>query len=261
MSISAIEEDFHRTVSEKVRLVPEGTDRFRVFTPFQFEDRDHLAVILKRDQGAWAISDEGHTFMHLTYDLNERDLSKGTRAKIIGNALDAFAVQDRDGELIRPVAGERFGDALYDFVQAVLRVSDVNYLSRERVRSTFLEDFRTFVSERVPEGRRTFSWHDPEHDHAANYVVDCRINQLPRPLLVFALPNDDKVRDSTISLLQFERWKMSFRSIGIFEDQEQVNRKVLARFSDTCEKQFSSLDANKDRIAKYLDDLLEGSAA
>jgi hypothetical protein len=38
--------------------------------------------------------------------------------------------------------------------------------------------------------------------------------------------------------------------------REQVNRKVLARFSDVCEKQFSSLSANKDRISRYIEELL-----
>ena len=70
--------------------------------------------------------------------------------------------------------------------------------------------------------------------------------------MVFALPSDDRVRDATISMQKFELWHIPHRSLAIFEDQEEVNRKVLARFSDTCEKQFSSLGANKDRIATYL---------
>ena len=43
MSIENIERDFHDKVCAKVRLVPEGMGRFRVFTPFLFEDGDHLS--------------------------------------------------------------------------------------------------------------------------------------------------------------------------------------------------------------------------
>jgi hypothetical protein len=254
MSVETIERDFKQKVCERLRLASEGVERYRVFTPFMFEDGDHLAIVLKRENGRWLLSDEGHTYMHLTYDLDERDLRGGTRQRIITNALTAFSVDDREGELVLPIPGERYGDALYSFVQALLKISDVSYLSRERVRSTFLEDFRTFMEEHVPEQRRSFDWRDAAHDPEGKYLVDCRVNGMARPLFVYALPGDDKVRDATIGMLQFERWGSRFHTVGIFEDQEEVNRKVLARFSDVCEKQFSSLASNRDRIARYLEE-------
>jgi hypothetical protein len=261
MTMEAIEQQFRDKVSAKVRLFAEGENRFRVSTPFQFEDRDHLAVVLKKEAGAWCLTDEGHTYMHLTYDIFEKDLQRGTRAKVISNALDAFSVQDREGELRLPIPDGRYGDALFDFVQALLKITDVAYLNRERVRSTFIDDFRALMEENIPAHRRAFDWHDEGHDPAGNYVVDCRINGMPKPLYVFALPSDDRVNVATIALLRFERWGQSFRSLGIFEDQEQTSRKAVARFSDVCEKQFSSLSANKDRIAKFLTDVIgEGTS-
>jgi hypothetical protein len=254
MTIETIERDFREKVCEKLKITSEGIDRYRVFTPFIFEDGDHLSIILKRENGGWLLSDEGHTYMHLTYDLDEKDLQRGTRQKIITNALSIFSVQDREGELIISIYDERYGDALYSFVQALLRITDVTYLSRERVRSTFMDDFRAFMEETVPVNRREFDWHDLQHDPTGKYLIDCRINGMTRPLFVQALPNDDKTRDATITLLQFEKWGAPFRSLAIFEDQEEINRKVLARYSDVCEKQFSSLGANRDRIKRFIEE-------
>ena len=256
MSLDTIERDFREKVCAKVRLAHEGVNRFRVFTPFLFEDGDHLSIVLKQDRGNWLLSDEGHTYMHLTYDLEEKDLQKGTRQKIISNALSTFSVEDREGELLLPIREEQYGDALFSFSQALLKITDVSYLTRERVRSTFMEDFRALMTESVPEGRYTFDWHDPALDPQGMYSVDCRINGMPRPVFVYALPSDDRTRDATISLLQFEKWGAPCRSLAIFEDQENINRKVLARFSDVCEKQYSSMGANRPRISNYLKELM-----
>lgn len=257
MELDSIIKDFKAKVCEQLRVVPEGMERFRVFTPFLFEDGDHLAIVLKKDAGGWLLSDEGHTYMHLTYDLEEKDFGKGTRQKIISNALSAFMVADRSGELVSTISNGQFGDSLYSFIQAVLKISDVTFLSRERVRSTFMEDFRQLIETHVPEESRAFDWHDPNNDPEGLYSVDCKVERLGRPpLLVYALPADERVSAATISLLQFERWGLEYLGVGVFENQEEVNRKVLARFSDVSDKQFSNLATNRDRLSRYLSENL-----
>ncbi|MDQ7794946.1 MAG: DUF1828 domain-containing protein [bacterium] len=223
-----------------------------MLTPFIFDDGDHLTIVLKRKNGQWVLSDEGHTYMHLSYELDERDLHRGTRQKIITNVLSTFHIDDLEGELVLPIENARYGDALYDFVQGLLKISDVTYLSRERIRSTYLEDFHLFIAETIPESKREFNWHHPERDPHGRYEVDCRINHGVRPVFVFALGTDGRTLDATIAILQFERWGLDFHSVGIFEDQEAINRKVLARLSDVCGKLFSGLDGNRPRIASHL---------
>ena len=110
---------------------------------------------------------------------------------------------------------------------------------------------RAFMERTVP------ATDDPSIERqATRRQVLTAVNSLARPIMAFAVPGDDRARDATISLLQFERWAVPHRSVGIFEDQEEINRKVLARFSDVCEKQFSSLGANKDRIESYIHDAM-----
>ncbi len=256
MTIASVEQQFREKVSKEIRLAQEGVERFRVFTPFLFDDGDRLAIVLKKEGDRWVLSDEAHTYMHLTYAVDEKDLQRGTRQKIISNVLSTFQIHDRDGELVLAVPEEQYGDALYSFVQALLKITDVTYLTRERVRSTFMEDLQRLLSETVPEDRRAFDWHHPQYDPQGMYLVDCRINGSARPTFVYGLPNDGKTRDSTIALLQFEKWGLDFRSMAIFEDQEAINRKVLARFTDVCEKQFSSLGSNRDRITRFLEESL-----
>jgi len=260
MNPEIIIEEFRQKICSEIQLLPEGLNRYRVFTPFQFDDGDHFVIVLKKQNDNWILTDEGHTYMHLTYsDLDEKDLTRGTRGKIIENTLSMFSMKDEEGELTLKIHENEYGDALYSFIQGLAKISDVTYLARERVASTFMEDLYGYLNETVLKQRRTFDWHDPVHDPDAKYVVDCRINGIQNPIFIFGLLNDDKVLNTTINILRYKQWGLRFTSIGIFEDQTEISRKPLAKLSDVIDKQFSNLYGNRDGIKSYLDALMAES--
>jgi len=253
---NSIEKEFTEKVCKQIRLHEQGSNRYRVFSPFRFDDGDHLVITLEKEINDWYLTDLGHTYMHITYDIDENKLHEGTRQEIISSTLDAFGIEDIEGELRVPIEDEKFGNALYDFIQGILRINDVKYLTREMVVSTFMDDFRSFFKKEIPEQKREFEWNHRQYDPNASYPADCRISDNGKPLMVFALHNDTKTRDATITLHQYEKWGLEFQSLSIFENQEEINRKVLARYSDVSNKMFSNLNANQERIHDYINKVL-----
>ncbi len=142
MSVKTIEKDFIDSVSTEIELLDDGKDRFFVSTPFHFNDGDQLVIVFKKMGNRWVLSDEAHTFMHLTYYMDEKSLNSESRQKIILKALSMFEVKNYNGELVMDVSHGDYGEALFDFIQALLKIIDVTYLSRENVKSTFKDDFR-----------------------------------------------------------------------------------------------------------------------
>ena len=71
MNTESIQKSFKESVAESVKLFPKENNKYQIFTPFHFDDRDHFVVILKTDGlGNWIITDEGHTYMHMSYDTD-----------------------------------------------------------------------------------------------------------------------------------------------------------------------------------------------
>ena len=85
--------------------------------------------------------------------------------------------------------------------QGLLKITDITYLSRERVRSTFMEDFKMFVTAEIPKERLKFDYSDSSHDPEGKYLVDCRVNGMQKPLFIYAIANDDKCREDRKSVV------------------------------------------------------------
>jgi len=242
-------------LAASIALNPRGLGEYDLDTPFQFTDGDHYVIRLRETgDGGYELRDAGHTFMHLSYfDI---DLDTPIRQRIIENALARARVTNDEGELRLQVSEEQIAEGLFSFVQAITQVSDVEYLKREYARSTFLDDLRKALEEMVPPVVRAFDWHDEERDPEGKYPVDCRVEGPTRPLFVFGILNDDHCRDATITIGHFLQYYGPFGSMAVHQNQEAINRRVLARFSDVVGKQFSSLAGNEAQVGAYIEDFL-----
>ena len=251
---------FKKSACGEIDLASSGINRYLVHVPFTFTDGDHYVVILKQEGEKWVLSDDGHTFMHLSYELREMEFEEGNRRKIIDEVLSSYQIENKDGELVLTIPLGRYGDALFTFVQAITRITDITFLDRETVKNTFREDFNKLVSEKGKEAgiqNITLGYTHPVNDPQGKYPVDARLNGVTsQQVLVFAVGNDAHCQTATIILHQWEKWDEQFYSIAVFRDQTEINRQYLARFSDVLGRQLPSLVSAKDRLQRVFTDLL-----
>lgn len=228
-------------------------DESRVFAPFTFPDGDQLVIRARQlPEGGLEWTDVGHTFMHLSYWMDVETLGKGARGRLLDQTIGRFGAQDRDGELVLPTNGDDLGSSFLRFAQFLTHVADLDYLTQDRVRSTFADDFNALLDAAFA-GRAQFDYVDQERDPKGHYKIDCLINSSERPIAVFAVPGDDRCRDATITVQKFREWDLPLFFTAVFADLEQINRRVLARFVDASDKQFSSLAGNEEDIVGYIE--------
>ena len=118
---------FIEDISKQINIISDGKDRFRILTPFMFDDGDHISVVLKKNRKTWVLSDEGHTYMHFASEIAKETPFDETYEKIISHIISTYNIIEHNGELIFEVENERFGQALYSFAQTLIRIGDILY--------------------------------------------------------------------------------------------------------------------------------------
>ena len=255
MSVNNMQQDFMNDVLGGFELIPHRDDIFYVSTGFYFNDGDEFVIYLQRVENKWILSDNGRTYMYLSFTLDQKQIHAGRRGEVINGVLKKYNIIDKNGELTLELSHGRYGEALNDFIQAIQKISNVLYWVQSRPNRTFKQDFSERLNQTLGESRIDLDWYDPQIKGSKQYAVDYRINGLPEPLFAYAITTETKIRDAIIAWRWFEAHNVKFTPFGIFRDNRLMNSKQFPRMIDVCERYEVGINNSARAIDDYVKNL------
>ncbi len=216
--------------------------------PFTFPDGDHYPIyITETGTGSVRLSDQGHTLMHLSYEHDVDAFYNGPRAALREQIIRETGIAEENGVFSTETSPDGIADALFVFGQALTKIYDLAFLSRARLASTFYEDLKTLLLGIVDEDRLEADFVPPGIPNGSSYPVDYRLEgRSDSPIFLYGVPNRDKARLTTIMLSHFLLQDLSFESIIVFENQQELPRLDLARLTNVAGTAVASLEAGDD---------------
>lgn len=216
-----------------VRPVPVG---YAVSTAFSDASGDRLTFYLRETPDGYVIEDDGDYLSLLV--AKDIPITEGVRGSLLDGILqESGAYWDRETYEIRtPEFGKsEVGQKAVGFLSSLIRVRDLELLTRETVRSTFREDFLRELQARA--GQQV------EVDEGASVVPDfsefpadivIRAREAPNsvPAAVYLVNSNDKLNEALLAWQEvLIQDRSDFKVFGVIEEPEMkaISRRRFQR--------------------------------
>lgn len=224
ISVDALKQTLCSTLcsSTEVTPVPSG---FAISTIFQDRSGDLIDCYVVEDADGYRLEDDGEYLARLV--ASGVPIDQGQRGQLLREILEqGGAYWDPDSYEIRSIS---FGVAeivpkLMNFVSSLIRIRDLELLSREFIRSTFREDVLAKMHESF----------GPSADFCENEAIDQKFHEFPSDIVIrptnpkstrtgalFLVTSTDRLNEALLLKYEVER-----------QDRQDVNVVALLEESD-----------------------------
>lgn len=222
----------------------------QVLAPLFHEDGDmvDMFIAMPKDAGGIIrISDHGMTLMRLSYSFN---VDTPTKQKILDRIINENGIQQQRGRLYLDTMPEALYPSLLQFAQAIAKISNMQILKSEIVKSLFYEMLGEFINSKLNPYRPFREYHPvPDRD---DLDVDWKFDTHPKHIFLFGVNNTSKARLATLACLEFQRKLVPFRSVIVHENfEDELSKKDQTRITNVVDKQFTSLQEFQSTGEEY----------
>ena len=219
---------------------------YKVLLPFFYEDGDMYDVFIEEAGSKIRISDHGLTLMKLSYTF---DFDTEHKKEVLNSLVTQNRCQIHTGNIFLDVTQQQFTGGIYQFVQTLSKVSNMEIISKEMIKSCFYELFGEFIKDTLNKYNVNTSIKPIQN---SDLVVDYEIPVTGKPLYLFGVGDDSKASKVVISCLTFQTKHIPFRSVIIHEDFNKLSQFNRTQITNTADKQFTSLDDFKNKGLDYI---------
>lgn len=220
--------------------------KHQLIIPILHEDGDMVDIYLEdspKGEGYIRICDFGMTLMRLSYTF---DLNTATRQSIFESILINSGVNNSDGNLYLDTPVGMLYEGIMQFAGCVQKVCNMSYWSRETVRNTFYEDLRKYVTSDLTTFEPKFDQR-PLGEYPVN--VDWLLTCNKRPFYLFGVPNNDKAKNVTICLLEFQKAELPYISLIVHQNMEELGSRERQYLTRNADRQYPLLSDFKEKGA------------
>jgi len=253
ININTLQDKLCALMCANVRLSKKTDNLIRVETPFLFSDGDPYQIyIQERPNGILRLTDMGHTWMQLSYENDIDNFKDGTRGNLLGQIKTEIGLEEENGAFFIETSIENLGNSIFKLGQGLTKITDLAYLRRSRVESTFYEDLTVQLNHILPNHRIYPDYVNPRLNNPEIYPIDFMVEGDRYPLYIFGIGNKNKALRTNVILEHLLREKIEFENILVFREMATIPNNDLARLINVGGEMVASLNAQEDLSRKIL---------
>ena len=250
MDLSSIRESLNHRLAKGYDVYERRPGNYQLIIPIRHEDGDMVDVYLQdspRGEGYIRICDFGMTLMRLSYTY---DITASARQQIFDNILINNAVRNDAGSLYLDAPISDLYESIFQFVGCAQKVCNMRYWSREIPRAVFYEDLRDYVTTDMVKFSPV-----PDQFPLSDFPnsVDWSLTHDRRKFYMFGVLGNDKAKNVTISLLEFQKARLPFISLVVHEDMEDLGKKERLLLTRNADTQYPVLNDFKEKGSQDID--------
>ena len=229
-----IAKDFNNQVS----INQKRPDIYQLYLPIYHEDGDMIDLfIVPKGDNKYLLCDYGLTLQRLAYSY---DLDTENKEAIFQKILAENGLHEENGNICLDTSMNDVFTNIMHITQAYAKIGSMRYFKREVIESLFNEMLDEFIEKELQDfNPQPKVLPIPDRD---DLEADYQFSPNGHPVYLFGVKDVSKARLATISCLEYQRANLNFRGWVVNEDFEKLPRKDRSRLTNTCDKQFTSLD-------------------